>query len=476
MILDICENPTVLEIMRIVKIAVTIIRIVVPIILILSLMIGYTRAISSKDTDLLAKANKAAVAKAIAAILVFFIPTFVNIVVNIASGDNESYVSCINLATSENISAAYSNMAQKYLDQTKSSLSESDYNMALSYINKIDNESTKNKMLSELNDIKKYIDIAKEIDELKQSYSASKYNELLNKINNISDNTYKQKLLKMLKEVPTETSTGGSSGGSSGGSAATTGGSSGGSGATTGGSLNIDSAFKEFKDTKYSLFKGYYLYIPKNATENMPLVVMFPPNSLSGANMANIAQTKSLDNFRGFIYIPLLASSTRQDWTTSASTQAVKKIQDLITEYHLNQNKISLTAFSSSGWYIYWTANTYRIFSAIAPISSGMGIDTIKKYYNDWEYLKTLPMKGYGEKGGATTASGRSCAGKTVNWSAKTAMCSTFEGLGKCSDCLNCANFTYMSESCHGEMGNHVFSIDENNNNISDILEWMIAQ
>jgi hypothetical protein len=105
-----------------------------------------------------------------------------------------------------------------------------------------------------------------------------------------------------------------------------------------------------------------------------------------------------------------------------------------------------------------------------------MTIDTIKTY-KDWEYLKSLPMKGYGEKGGATTESGRSCSSVgTVQWSAKYAMCSAFEGLGKCSDCNNCSNFTYLPEVCHGEITKYVFNIDSNNNNVADILEWMISQ
>ena len=454
-LLSICDNGDILSIMRIIKIAILIIRIIVPILLIVSLALNYMNAVKSNDADMLSKANKSSIPKIIAAILVFMIPTFVHLLANLIGDD--SYVHCIDIATVENINSAFETSARTSIKRAKETLTTIDYNAALSQINKIKDQDIRNALLSELESIKEYTDINQSINKLKQKYDEKLYNEVLDKINSIKDETIKQKLLKLLSEVnktqdDTSTPT------------------------SYGDPLNVESSFKKVNDNTYPGLSGYYLYIPKNATENMPLVVIFPPNSLSGANMKSIAEAKSLDNFKGFIYIPLIASSERKDWNTSLSNAAVKKINDLVSEYKLDSSRISLTAFSSSGWYIYQTANDHRIFSAIAPISSGMGIDTIKNYYKDWEYLKTLPMKGYGEKGGPTTESGRSCANKTVSWSAKNAMCSVFEGLGKCSDCTNCEYFTYLPEVCHGEIGQYVFSIDNNNNNISDILEWMISQ
>ena len=438
MILNICDSPDILKVMRIVDIVITIIKIITPIILIVSGMINYLTAVKDNDSDALNKANKMLVKKIIASILIFLIPTFVNLIAKMTEGSLE-YSSCITNATPEGINIAYYNNSKKYIDKAYKSKSSSDYNIALSYIDNIDDESKKQELINDLFDLKLYLNIKDKIDK-KEDYTT-----IEKEINSINNNDLKEKLLKLLGDN------------------------------YSGKPLNISSSFQKYNDSTYPIFSGYYLYIPKNATEKMPLVVVFPPNSLSGSNMKSIVETKSLENLKAFIYIPLLASSERKDWNTSASNNAVKQINDLVNKYKIDTNRISLTAFSSSGWYIYQTANNHRIFAAIAPVSSGMGITSIKNY-NDWEYLKTLPMKGYGEKGGATTETGRSCAGKTVGWSAKTAMCSTFEGLGKCSDCLNCEYFTYMKDSCHGEMGNHVFKIDENNNGISDIFEWMISQ
>ena len=443
-ILSVCSSPEVLKVIMIVKTVITIIRIVVPILLLISVSLNYLNAIRNNDSDALEKANKMTIIKVIAAILVFFIPTFVNIIGNITG--EKSYLSCFDVATKEGISAAYEENARQYINKAKTTYSQSDYEFAKNYISNIDDQIKQQELLQELEIVKTVIDIKTEINNLSKNYDYQKYLELEKKINSLSDETIKKDLAKQLEKV------------------------------YGGQPLNIASSFNKYNDTKYSPLIGYYLYIPKNATTNMPLIVMMPPNSSAAPSMVSAANTLSLENLRAFIYIPIEAGgSSIQQWNMSASNASVKKIKDLIKEYQLDENRISLTAFSSSGWYIYQTANNHRIFAAIAPVSSGMGITSIKNY-NDWEYLKTLPMKGYGEKGGATTETGRSCAGKTVGWSAKTAMCSTFEGLGKCNNCLSCEYFTYMKDSCHGEMGNHVFKIDENNNGISDIFEWMISQ
>ena len=88
MIIDICDSPNVLEVMYIINIVITIIKIAVPILLIVSLMITFVKAVSSNDSDALEKAKKSSVAKVIAAILVFFIPTFVNTIVTVVSPES----------------------------------------------------------------------------------------------------------------------------------------------------------------------------------------------------------------------------------------------------------------------------------------------------------------------------------------------------------------------------------------------------
>lgn len=93
-LLSICDNSSVLGVMLIIKKIIMIISIVVPIILILSLMITIVKALMSKDDDLLAKIKVSAVRKMVASVIVFLIPTFVNVLVKLTP-NNIEYKKCL---------------------------------------------------------------------------------------------------------------------------------------------------------------------------------------------------------------------------------------------------------------------------------------------------------------------------------------------------------------------------------------------
>lgn len=164
-ILSICDNGDVLSVIRIVKIVITIIKIVVPIILILSLMIDYTKAVADNNSDALAKINRTAVSKVVAAILVFYIPTFVTLIANISSYNKNNYLNCLANATPEKIAQAHENFAQKYLDIAKKELTDGSYLNAQTQVNKLKNEDSKNRLLKELEEVKKALDEKKRKEE-----------------------------------------------------------------------------------------------------------------------------------------------------------------------------------------------------------------------------------------------------------------------------------------------------------------------
>ena len=99
MMLCICDLPDVLKVMRIVNIVITIIKVVVPILLIVSAMIDFARAVSDAELN---KITKPMVNKVIAAILVFLIPTFVKLIAEITLNDGE-YQNCLGDITIETI-------------------------------------------------------------------------------------------------------------------------------------------------------------------------------------------------------------------------------------------------------------------------------------------------------------------------------------------------------------------------------------
>ncbi len=157
-ILGICDNGDVLSVFRIVNIVITIIKIVVPIILMLSLMIDYAKAVADNNSDALAKISRTAVSKVVAAILVFYIPTFVTLIANISSFNKDNYLNCLTNATPEGITQAYENLAQKYLDIAKNELTDGSYLNAQTQIMKLKNEESKKRLAKELEKVKKALD------------------------------------------------------------------------------------------------------------------------------------------------------------------------------------------------------------------------------------------------------------------------------------------------------------------------------
>lgn len=157
-ILNLCDNGDILSVFRIINIVITIIKIVVPIILIVSLMIDYTRAVYQKDSDALSRINKLASKKAIAAILIFYIPTFVNIIAKVSSYNDDSYLGCLSNATKERIEYAYTSFAQKYVDIAKKEATDSSYTLAMQEVKKLNDGTEKSRMLTELEAVKKEIE------------------------------------------------------------------------------------------------------------------------------------------------------------------------------------------------------------------------------------------------------------------------------------------------------------------------------
>lgn len=101
LLLDICENSSVLNVIYIVKIIILIICIVVPIILMVSLMIRIVKELTNNG-EILDNILKSSLRKMIATIAIFLVPTFVNVITGITPG-NDGYLSCYESANPEYI-------------------------------------------------------------------------------------------------------------------------------------------------------------------------------------------------------------------------------------------------------------------------------------------------------------------------------------------------------------------------------------
>ena len=126
-ILSLCDNGDVLSVFRIVNIIIMIIKVAVPILLIIVGMVTLMKTIKTGNEDLLAKAKKQLVSNCIAAVIIFLVPTLVNVLARLSSNDGNSYLSCLKNATIENINQAYITQAEALLASSEENLNYNGY-------------------------------------------------------------------------------------------------------------------------------------------------------------------------------------------------------------------------------------------------------------------------------------------------------------------------------------------------------------
>ena len=402
MILSICSVPEVLEVMRIINMVILIIKIAVPILLILTGMITLMKTINVGNEDLLAKAKKQLVNNCIAAIVIFLIPTLVNVIVKVSDTNNQ-YRDCL-YADTEIINEAYSNKAETLVSIAESSKTYNDYYAAKDAVTKIKDGNERASLEERLENL--YKTIKDNID------------------NNNIENT-------------------------NGGSTTS----------NTGNNLNISAGSYEY--TGVGSITKYTLFIPNNAKENMPLIVMLPASNGDYSATINEFKNMKLENDLAFIIVVYPSGN----YNTKTYNDIKSTADEVVSKYKINKNKIGASGFSSSGTYVYHlVVNNQGYFHSMVPISSGVSGEN-KVLTDNLSYLKTLNIKGYGEKGGQYDANGKKCSGWT-NWSPSSAMTSAFNAL----DIPN--NFVNLGKMCHSNVRSYVFNLDENNNKRSDYIQW----
>ena len=166
-VLGICDAGEILETFSIVNTIVLIIKIVVPITLLVSGMITLLKAIKDKDENLLSMAKKSLITKCIAAIFIFFVPTFVNFLVKAGSTEENNYIDCLNNATPENISKAYLTEAETLLARADENKDLDDYYAARVAASKIKDKELRKKYMEKLDAM--YEIIKKEMEEAEKN-------------------------------------------------------------------------------------------------------------------------------------------------------------------------------------------------------------------------------------------------------------------------------------------------------------------
>lgn len=199
MILGICGEPDILKVIMLVKTVMNIIRIAVPIVLIVLMMIDYARAAANNIA--VSKTNMIFVYRGIAAAAIFLIPTIVITLLNLVGANDKQFKDCMDFANPVGISNAYTTKAIKAIANLRTTLSNDDYFNAEIAIRNVEDETVKNDLSSQLEELKVYVDLMDEIDNILDNYTYKKFKALKDKIEAVEDEEIKEILMTRFEYV-----------------------------------------------------------------------------------------------------------------------------------------------------------------------------------------------------------------------------------------------------------------------------------
>ena len=176
---NICENPDLLSAMLIVNRLILIIKVLVPLFLIIKTIIHLSKTITENDNY--KEAIDLSIKRFFVAAFVFFIPSFVKVVISYIPG-NIDYEACFDNATVEKIDALLEIAAVNAVTKLEENYLESDYEDAIYAVNRLKNGTTKDDLIKRLDSAKIFVnsELARKI---KQIYGNNSSN------NNSSNNT-----------------------------------------------------------------------------------------------------------------------------------------------------------------------------------------------------------------------------------------------------------------------------------------------
>ncbi len=355
-----CDNSSTLEVIRLVKISITIITILVPILLLITSSITFMKVITSSDGST-SKALKVVSTKLIAAIIIFLVPLFIRLVVAISSSDFE-YKKCYDSATVEGIRTAKVNETKVLVNEALTSLDSTSFQVALSAVQKLDDSPEKRELFVKLANVQKTIELKNKIDQALVNGNEDDYKNLLFEVNQLESSNTKNELLRKLKQLKEkldkekQVST----------SQATEG-----AGETKVYNKNISLNY-------YTASTGqgfsYWLYVPDNATTNLPIVLYmhglgergddYHNNTKLGIVSGPIKEINTgKKNYNAIIIQPQVPSGQKSQSYGKAYTELATKIAN---NTNANKKKISISGFSNGCYGVMAIVNQYQSFFSAA--------------------------------------------------------------------------------------------------------------
>lgn len=199
-LLSICNNPEVLSILRMLKLFLVALQIAAPLLLVIFVMIEFVKALSEGNDGALKRAFSNSISRIVASLVLFFVPTFVNIIISVTTMDY-TYKSCLDSATVEKIQAAYDDRARARVNSLKESLDKFSYQQALSALDDMSDGEEKEKLKKELESLNLVIKAKELVERVRNSKSDSDYSKAVDAVEKIEDKELKKQLEKELEEI-----------------------------------------------------------------------------------------------------------------------------------------------------------------------------------------------------------------------------------------------------------------------------------
>ena len=199
-ILGICDNAEILSVLRLVRIVIKAMQIAVPIILIVTLSINFSQAVASHDANALSKAKTKAIFQGIAAVVIFAVPTLVSTLMKITIND-DTYKTCLQNATQENIDLAYETRAKTYMNNARTQLTREAYTIAKNNLRHIKDPETKAEYEAELEQVLVAVEAKELVEKVRSSKNDNDYQKAVDAVSKIEDKELRQQLEDELEEI-----------------------------------------------------------------------------------------------------------------------------------------------------------------------------------------------------------------------------------------------------------------------------------
>ena len=203
---------------------------------------------------------------------------------------------------------------------------------------------------------------------------------------------------------------------------------------------------------------SYGICVPSEyKNESIPMIVWLHGSgevgcsfsTFKGSGMLNVVRNwgnTGLKDIPAIIVAPHLKSDS---WSNGSVIKSVKAIMDqVMSDYNINKKNVALIGHSLGGSGVYYVAAANQsYFSSITMLSGYVSSPSS----NTKEYFKNMPMRGYSESGTALS--------NTLSF---------FKAIGK-------ENEVRKMTCGHGAVPKESLTLDENNDQVSDLIYWMLS-